>query len=366
MRVKGSYIVAILITLALAAWLMTGEITVGGQRDKAAGAPPQEAAEARERKPFAVRVRTFSAEERVAHLTVTGRTEAEKRVQVKAETAGLVAALPVAKGAAVKAGETVCRIAEGARAAQVLQAKAALTQAELDHEAAVSLSSRGYAAETRVRALRAGLDAARAALEQAELDLSRTEIRAPFDGIVEEHDAELGDFLNVGTPCATVTARDPILIVGQISERNIAALEPGMTGRATLVTGETVEAHIRFISQSADAATRTFRVELEAANPDGRLRDGVTAKIDLPLRPVSAHRLSPAYLTLDDDGHVGVRSVDADAIVRFNAVTVLGNAAGEVWVAGLPDRIDVIVTGQEYVGAGERVLAVRDNGGAGS
>jgi multidrug efflux system membrane fusion protein len=364
MRVKGSYIVALLITLALAAWLVTGEINVGGQRDLVAGAPRPAVAEAQ--KPFPVQVRTFAAEERVAHLTVTGRTEAEKRVRVKAETAGLVAALPVAKGSAVKAGETVCRIEKGARQAQVLQAKAALTQAELDHEAAVGLSSRGYAAETRVRALRAGLDAARAALEHAELDLSRTGIKAPFDGIVEQHDAELGDFLNVGAPCATVTTHDPILVVGQISERNIAALEPGMTGKATLVTGETVDARIRFISQSADAATRTFRVELEAANPDGRLRDGVTAKIDIPLKPVRAHRLSSAFLTLDDDGNVGVRSVDADAIVHFNEVTVLGNAAGEVWVAGLPDRIDVIVTGQEYVGAGERVTPVRDNGDAGS
>ncbi|HSM19336.1 MAG TPA: efflux RND transporter periplasmic adaptor subunit, partial [Hyphomicrobiales bacterium] len=304
-------------------------------------------------------VRTFTAGERVAHLRITGRTEAEKRVRVKAETAGRVEALPVTKGAAVQKGEIVCRLDEGAREARVLQAQAALTQAELDHEAAAKLQTQGFAAATRVRALKAALDAASAALAQAELDLSRTRIAAPFDGLVEAHDAELGDFLNVGAPCATISTRDPILVVGQVSERDIAKLEPGMTGTATLVTGETVNARIRFISPTADPATRTFRVELKADNPQARLRDGVTAEIDLPLKPVRAHKLSPAYLTLDDAGNIGVRSVDAGGIVHFNPVTVLGNGAGEIWVADLPETIDVIVTGQEYVAAGERVTPVR-------
>lgn len=364
MRIKGSYIVAVLITLALAAWLATGEITIGGRSDNEAAGEQAQAAAA-ERKPFAVRVRSFTASERIAHLTVSGRTEADRRVEVKAETAGRVAALPVAKGAMVKAGETVCRIEEGARAAMLLQARAALAQAELDHEAALKLSSQGFAADTRVRALKAALDAAQAVLVQAELDLSRTRITAPFDGVIEERNAELGDFLGVGAPCVTLAARDPILIVGQVSERDIAALEPGMEASATLVTGETVKARIRFVSRSADAATRTFRVELEAANPQGKLRDGVTAKIDIPLAPTLAHLLSPAYLTLDDDGNVGVRSVDEDGIVRFNKVTVLGDDSDKVWVAGLPRRITVIVTGQDYVGAGERVTPVRDGGGDG-
>lgn len=360
MRIKGSVIVAGLITLGLGAWLATGEITIGGQRDGDAGAQPsQQTAAAEARQPFPVRVRTFTAGERVAHLRITGRTEAEKRVRVKAETAGRVEALPVAKGAAVEKGEIVCRLDEGAREARVMQAQAALTQAELDHEAAAKLQTRGFTAETRVRALKAALDAARAALAQAELDLSRTKMTAPFGGVVEAHDAELGDFLNVGAPCVTISTRDPVLVVGQVSERDIAKLEPGMTGTATLVTGETVKARIRFISPTADPATRTFRVELEADNPQGRLRDGVTAEIDLPLKPVRAHKLSPAYLTLDDAGNVGVRSVDAGGIVHFYPVTVLGNGAGEIWVAGLPETIDVIVTGQEYVTAGERVTPVR-------
>lgn len=361
MRIKGSYILAVLITLALAAWLATGDITIGGQRDSGADAAPrQETAEAEAQKPFAVRVRTFAAEERVAHLTVTGRTEAETRLQVKTETAGLVEALPLAKGASVKAGDLVCRIEEGARPAMVLQAEAALAQAELDHEAAVKLSSSGFAADTRVRALKAARDAAQAALAQEKLDLARTEIKAPFDGVIEERDADVGDYLTVGAPCVTLTTRDPILIVGQVSERDIASLEPAMTATVTLVTGETVKARIRFISPSADIATRTFRVELEAANPHGALRDGVTAKIDIPLKPVRAHRLSPGYLTLDDNGNVGVRSVDADDIVRFNKVAVLGDEAGKVWVARLPETITIIVTGQDYVGAGERVTPVRD------
>jgi len=66
---------------------------------------------------------------------------------------------------------------------------------------------------------------------------------------------------------------------------------------------------IRFIATAADPATRTFRVELEVANPDRTLRDGVTAEVGFPTSSVPAHFVSPALLTLYDAGVVGVRII---------------------------------------------------------
>ncbi|HXK54556.1 MAG TPA: efflux RND transporter periplasmic adaptor subunit, partial [Hyphomicrobiales bacterium] len=156
----------------LALWLSTGEIVVGGQAPEP-GAMPGKQETSAEETPFRVLVKKLQAEQRVAVLAVRGRTAANKRVEVKAEVAGLVTELPRAKGAMVKKGETVCRIEEGVRPARVLQAKAQLAQAELDFEGANKLSNSGYASETRVRALQAALDAARAALTEAELNLAR-------------------------------------------------------------------------------------------------------------------------------------------------------------------------------------------------
>src|SRR3546814_1699970 len=87
--------------------------------------------------------------------------------------------------------------------------------------------------------------------------------------------------------------------------------------------GEPVSGRIRHISAVADEATRTFRVELEVANADSRIADGMTAEIALPLSAKQAHRVSPALLTLSDKGEIGVQEVDADKRVLFHLVMIV-------------------------------------------
>lgn len=348
-RIKGSYVVAAVITAVLAAWIATGEIVVGGQSDTNGSRGAAENGAGKAEEAFRVAVKTFTAQERNANLVVRGRTEAEQRVQVKAETAGRVVAISAAKGQRVAKGDIVCKLDAGVREARVLQARAQLAQAELEAQAAGKLSEKGFAAETRVRATKAALDGARAVLAEAELDLVRTEMTAPFSGIIEQHTAEVGDYLNVANPCVTMASRDPLLAVGQVSELDVAALKKGMTGTVALVTGETAEGTLRFIASASDSATRTFRIELEVPNPDGSLRDGVTASIDIPLRATRAHKLSPAYLALDDAGNIGVKTVDENNLAQFAPVTILGDEKGHVWVDGLPEMVTIIVVGQDYV-----------------
>ncbi|HXK54555.1 MAG TPA: efflux RND transporter periplasmic adaptor subunit, partial [Hyphomicrobiales bacterium] len=81
---------------------------------------------------------------------------------------------------------------------------------------------------------------------------ARTQITAPFDGVVEDELVKAGDYLNVASPCVTVTSLDPILVVGEISERDVAALHEGMSARGKLVTGDEFSGTVRFISRSAD------------------------------------------------------------------------------------------------------------------
>ena len=100
-----------------------------------------------------------------------------------------------------------------------------------------------------------------------EIDIGYTAIRAPFDGVIEERAVEIGDFVNVGDSAARIVDLDPVLVVGQAAERDIGKIKVGMPGTARLVTGETVAGKVRFVGSSADAKTRTFRVELEVSEP---------------------------------------------------------------------------------------------------
>ena len=122
-----------------------------------------------------------------------------------------------------------------------------------------------------------------------------------------------------------------------------------------MATGETVEGRIAFIATAADPATRTFRVDIEVPNPDRTLRDGVTARVSFPVASVLTHLVSPAILTLDEAGLVGVRAVDADDTVRFHPVEIVAETDQGVRLAGLPETVDLIVVGHEFVRAGETV-----------
>ncbi len=372
---KPSYVWAALFTILIVGWFLSGDHLLGklapktfspgqdSQTDAANSSRSSGAgtAHSSSETKFRVRVRSIETQPRHNILKLRGRTEAIARVNIKAETAGAVEDLPAEKGQRVKSGEVLCQLEMGSRMAALARAKAQLSKAAAELDASSKLESKGHVGTLRVKADQANHDAARAELAAAELDLKRTRIDAAFSGVVEDQPAKVGDYLGIGDVCATLVSLDPILIVGYVSERHIAYLKSGMTAKARLVTGEIVEGQIRFISTSALSSTRTFRVELEVQNPDGELRDGVTADIEIPLTSTPAHRVSPALLSLNDNGEIGIKTVTGDDIVRFVKIDILSDSNDGIWVAGLPNPARIITVGQEYVIDGQRVEAVEVN-----
>jgi len=314
---------------------------------------------------FTVIAKTINPQEWRDVIAVRGRTEAEKKVIVRAETAGAVAETPTPLGAAVKAGDVLCRIGVDARRAQLAEAEAALARAELDFNAARRLNEEGFRAETGVAAARAARDQAAAQAERARLELAKTDIVAPFDGVFDHRAAEVGDFLSIGDPCGTVIQPTPFLITGAVSERDVGKISRGDRGVATLATGETVEGVVRFVAAAADPATRTFNVELETPNEDGKLRDGVTAEFRIFAEKRNAHQAPRSALVLNDEGEVGVRTLNDDNVVRFDKVTLIGEEETGVWVDGLAGAVRIITQGQSFVSAGQKV-DVSDGDAAGT
>lgn len=321
------------------------------------GGAPETAAEAAEAERFTVVAEMVGPQEWRDQVVIRGRTKAERKVIVRAETSGAVAETPATLGALVSEGDVLCRLNVDARRAQLNEARAALAKADLDYNAALKLSEQGFRSETSVATAKAQRDQAAAQLQSAQLEIEKTDIKAPFDGAYNERHAEVGDYLKVGDPCATVIQRSPFLVVGAVSERDVAKVSAGDRGVARLATGETVEGVVRFVASSADPATRTFPVELQVPNEDGALRDGVTADFTVFAKPRDAHLIPRAALVLDDDGDVGVRTLDADNIVAFAPVRLIGETPSGVWVSGLEGEVRLIVSGQLYVSTGQQVDA---------
>ncbi len=330
-------------------------------------------------------------------VILRGRTEAARQVTVAAETSGLVISEPRRKGAFINEGELLCRLDPGTREASLAEARARLAEAEgrvpeaqagvieagarvreaeINLNAAQRLSEDGFASETRlvsaqaametasagvqransaVASAQAGIQAAQAAVASAAREIDKLQITAPFSGLLETDTAELGSLMQPGTPCATIIQLNEIKLVGFVPEADVSKVNVGAMAGARLTSGEQVQGRVTFLSRSADELTRTFRVEVTVANEDLAISDGQTAEILIASDGRTAHLIAQSTLTLDDDGVLGVRSIAEGNIAKFMPVTLLRDTAEGVWVTDLPDAIDIITIGQEFVIDGVKV-----------
>lgn len=310
---------------------------------------------AREQPPVSVVVLRSTARTVESGMVLRGRTEAARKVDVRSETSGLVISEPLRKGARVAAGQVLCELDPGTRNAQLAEARARLAEAEVNNRAAASLARKGFTSETTAIARRAALESAMAAVEIAETEIARLRIHAPFSGILENDAAELGSLLQPGGLCATVIDLSMIKLVGFAPENAVARISVGSPARAQLLTGERLVGEVSFVARSADPRTRTYRVEVEVPNPDLSIRDGFTAETVIAFDGEKAHLLPQAALTLDDQGRLGVRTATAAGTAKFMPVELIRDSTDGVWLGGLPESVDVIVVGQEFVEDGRRL-----------
>lgn len=352
---KRSFLMAIVLAVAAAAWIGSGQLGDPG-RTRARDKPPADLT-AQAAVP-SVRVRAQQAQLRQARITLRGQTEADRKVDIKAETKGRIVELDAEKGSRVEAGTVLARIDADERPARLTEARSRLKQRRIEFEANTRLNQKGFRAETQLAEARANLDAAKTTVKAALMAMDDISIKAPFAGTIVERYVEIGDFVEMGDPIARLIDLDPLLIVVQVSERDAGRLKTGTLASARLIDGQTVEGVVSYISPEADPATRTFRVEAKVENLEGRLPDGASAEVTLPLRQVVAHQVSPAILTLSDAGRIGVKILGPDNTVIFVPVQVIDEEPAGIWISGLPDRVILITVGQEFVRHGQTVRPI--------
>lgn len=355
LEVSKSMWMAIGLTVVTVIWMLTGIL---GDSEPAAEAKTASTTAGNASLPPRVTVQTSQSRKITREIAVSARTEPNRSVELKAETEGRVIALGAERGSVVQAGERVVGLDMRDRAAKLEEARAVIDYAELQFESARKLQTQQFVSETHIAELLSRLVGARAALAEIELEVANTNVVAPFAAVLQERAVEIGDYVNSGDTIAQLVDTDPLLVVGEVGERDIHELAVGSSGVARPVGGEPIEGTIRYVSPVAEESTRTFRVELAIPNPAGTLRAGMTAEMRLAADDVTVHVLSPALLGLDADGTVGVKSVDARNRVQFHPVQIVDSSDAGISVSGLPDEIQVITIGGGFVKPGELVEPV--------
>lgn len=354
---KASRITAVGLVAGAALWIASGHFM---PRDSAEGQAAIRPAEAKSQPLFRVSVATVRVVAHSPTLTLSGRTEADHKVNITVRTGGVLTELRVQRGQHVQQGEVIAVLSDEAREAQVAQAQALYEQRKAELDARRVLIDKGTLPKLDLVNLESQYKAAEAALALASAERDRGIVRAPWAGVITDVLAEVGGaaFSMVGKEIATLVALDPMLAVVEVSERKLAGIKVGERAEVRLITGHTVRGRVRYVAKSASAATRTYRVEVEMVNPDSKIPDGITSEVALTLNPVPAVQVPRSALTVSSAGDIGLRVVGSSDKVAFVPVHIIEDMQDTMWVSGLDDGARVIVRGQDFVREGQTVAAV--------
>lgn len=352
-----SWLISGAMIIAVALWLVSGQF--GDTTQIAATSVLTDAGRSASKN--AVRVRTQSAEMVMRTITVNGKTAPARIVELAAETDGRVEYIGAERGASLDRGDIIARLDNRDRTARLAQAEATVKQREVEYEGRARLKSESYVSEAQLQEAVATLEAAKAELTRARLDLDYMTIRAPFAGALQSRIVEVGDFVKRGDPIAIYVDNRTVIVSANLSEFDAQFVDVGDDADARLATGEKVRGRIRYVAPVADEATRTFAVELEIDNSNEELRIGGTAELHIPAEKVFAHRISPSLLTLDDAGNVGVKIINNDGLVEFVVADIAMSSVDGVWLAGLPQTATIITVGQGYVTNGAVVVTIPES-----
>jgi RND family efflux transporter MFP subunit len=334
--------------------------------------PPRVGVE--ERAPLTPQVRVLEVAPRMVklrvqtHGTVAPRTESDLVPQVSGPITWVSPSL--VSGGFFEDGEVLLRIDPRDYEAALERARATLVRTESEHDRALkelarrrSLQQRNAASTARVddaenaeRVAGAAMREARAALDQAERDLGRTRLRAPFTGRVREERVGVGQFVNRGSPVARLYAIDYVEVRLPVPDRQLAYLDlpllrpgsgpsGGRNGRGEIEKGPAVTLSANF---AGAAHTWIGRVERTEGEIDARSRMvHVVARVEAPYEQAADGGRVPLAVGLFVSAEIEGREVPDAVVLPRSAVFEAaaedrgGREAPEsrVWVVGADDRL---------------------------
>jgi len=242
--------------------------------------------------PISVAVARVEKGEMASLYSTSATLRAEKQATVTSRTGGILEELLVEEGDRVTAGETLARLEDAEQALAVARFTSTETIKSRELERSQELRASNIISENELELLRREAQDAKHDLALARLELSRTTIEAPFDGIVVLRHIDVGATVTNGTAILDLADLDPLYVDVNVPERHVARLAPGQSVRLSADTIERpVEAEIERIAPVVDATTGTVKVtvaverprELEGRSPGpfGQLRPGAFVEIDV-------------------------------------------------------------------------------------
>jgi membrane fusion protein (multidrug efflux system) len=313
------------------------------------------------KRPPPVEVAKARASEASTQLESVGALASDESVSIAPEIAGRIAAVSFKEGEPVKAGAVLVTLDNLLATADLAFVEANLKLAESNFERATSLSRTGAGTARNRDEAQAALDTARASFELARVRRDKTEIRAPFDGVVGLRLASVGAYAQIGQALVNIEKIDTLKLDFRLPEINLRDVKVGQTVDIVVdaYADKKFQGEVYAIDPLVDANGRALKIRARLANPNGELRPGLFARVRL-------NGASRGQVVVIPEGAIVPRGNDSvvftvtDGRATESKVRLGRRADGEVEILeGLSADATVVTAGQARVKDGQAVEVVQ-------
>ncbi|RBW49018.1 efflux RND transporter periplasmic adaptor subunit [Marinobacter sp. F3R11] len=300
-------------------------------------------------------------------VKAVGSITAVNGIEVANEVPGVIESIHFESGDKVKQGDILIRLNTEIDEAAVRTQRANAQLAEQEFKRISDLLPRRAVSQSQYDESKANFDAARARVNEAEAQLSKKVIRAPFDGTLGIRMVDQGEYIATGTPIVEINMLDPIYVDYTLSEKNLPDVARGYSVIATVaaVPEQEFEGKVSAINTSVNPETRTVRIRATLDNPEGLLRPGMFATVQTrqPVADevVTIPRTAVSYNTYGD--FVFVVEENDEGVLVVNRRTITAGQTRDKRVAilsGLEAGEKVVSKGLLRLRAGQKVEIQED------
>jgi RND family efflux transporter MFP subunit len=313
--------------------------------------------------PPAVEAATVSSASTRQELSATGALERQREFALAFRVPGVMTALSVDEGDAVRAGQIVARLdpttVEAARERALVEAERARRDLARDR----TLFEKGYVSRQRLDDRQSAVRAAEASLASAAFDRRWAQLTAPASGVILRRLAQSGEVVQAGQAVLRMADEtSPLVLRAPLSDREVGQVKVGDAAmiRLDALPGQALSGRVARIGQAAGALTGAVEVEIELpSRPDLRSGQIATARIAVRAAAAPGFDRVPAEAILEARGREAfVLTIDAQSKARRQAVTFGGFDGDDALVSGLPPGARVITAGAGFINEGETVRVI--------
>ena len=413
MRFKGSYILSLIIALAVFGWMFSDDIFPTYANNKSNVEENESDKKSSDINTLGLTVSAVEVinEKTDIKIRASGVTRTEFEIDLFARRNAFVNKILVDQGSWVNKGQLLISLdkstlasdldaakaelkaakaafmdtvrkfdSNGSHEAQIISAEADLELNRRNYEIAKKLSETGVqsqvsliqkrallkAAETRLFELRsisqelelansdASVKTIEARIKRLEEQLEFTNISSPQRGWVEKLDIEEGEFVDTNRPFGKLIGLQSIILDMPIPQTNVGSVKVNDQVEVDFGRLGKRVGIVKAISMTANSSTRTFNVEVYLDNTNDILRSGMSAEASIIVEKVNAFKISPAHLNVDENGQLSVK-VAVENIVKTIPVKLLRTTGNYAFISGLENGDVLLTSGQAFLSDGEPV-----------